>query len=688
MKKISYVRQIAERDCGISCLSSIIKYYGGYVKREYLREITNTTREGVSLYSLKEGCIKLGIEAKAIQSDIKPLEKEVPFIAHILKDNLGHFVVISKITKKYITIMDPSCGIKKIDILKWNEITTNVYLLLKPVNKILKQENDKKITNILFPLLKQYKVIIMLLLLLSLIYTLSNILISYQFQFFLELLNIKNLEAIKLIFIFLISIICLKEIANLFRSNFLNYFNHLIDKILLRDAYTHIIKLPYLYFKNHTKGDLITRIQDIFQIREVISKLLIACIMDFILIIFIYLVLLKISLKLSLIVFITTLLYLVIIYFYNKIIIKKLKSLKEEEIKVNNHLIETITSYDTIKSMQIEDNLLNKLLVKYNFFQDNSFRLYKILNKETFFKNLIYGLGLLIIIYLGIKEVYYNNLSLNNLLVFNSLLIYFFDPLQDISSLQITLQEAHLSFLRIQELFNVKEETLDTTNSINTYFKGNIKINNLIYSYNNIDNTLKCDKLEILAGEKVLLYGPTGSGKSTLMKLLVRYFSGYQGLIEIDDRNIQLLNLLDIRRKITYVSQDEILYTDTIYNNIVLDNKISYSEYLDILKITGVDLILNRSLLKNDMLIENNGSNLSGGEKQRILLARALVKKSDIYIFDESLSAIDIKNERLILKNIFKRLKNKTIIVISHRFNNKDLYQRYVLINKGVVYDC
>ena len=688
MKKISYVRQIAERDCGISCLSSIIKYYGGYVKREYLREITNTTREGVSLYSLKEGCIKLGIEAKAIQSDIKPLEKEVPFIAHILKDNLGHFVVISKITKKYITIMDPSCGIKKIDILKWNEITTNVYLLLKPVNKILKQENDKKITNILFPLLKQYKVIIMLLLLLSLIYTLSNILISYQFQFFLELLNIKNLEAIKLIFIFLISIICLKEIANLFRSNFLNYFNHLIDKILLRDAYTHIIKLPYLYFKNHTKGDLITRIQDIFQIREVISKLLIACIMDFILIIFIYLVLLKISLKLSLIVFITTLLYLVIIYFYNKIIIKKLKSLKEEEIKVNNHLIETITSYDTIKSMQIEDNLLNKLLVKYNFFQDNSFNLYKILNKETFFKNLIYGLGLLIIIYLGIKEVYYNNLSLNNLLVFNSLLIYFFDPLQDISSLQITLQEAHLSFLRIQELFNVKEETLDTTNSINTYFKGNIKINNLIYSYNNIDNTLKCDKLEILAGEKVLLYGPTGSGKSTLMKLLVRYFSGYQGLIEIDDRNIQLLNLLDIRRKITYVSQDEILYTDTIYNNIVLDNKISYSEYLDILKITGVDLLINRSLLKNDMLIENNGSNLSGGEKQRILLARALVKKSDIYIFDESLSAIDIKNERLILKNIFKRLKNKTIIVISHRFNNKDLYQRYVLINKGVVYDC
>ena len=171
------------------------------------------------------------------------------------------------------------------------------------------------------------------------------------------------------------------------------------------------------------------------------------------------------------------------------------------------------------------------------------------------------------------------------------------------------------------------------------------------------------------------------------MKLLVKYLTNYEGDILIDNRELSYYNLFDIRKKITYLSQDEYLYTDTIYNNIVLNNKIAYQEYLNILKLTGVDKIIKRSILKDSMLIENNGSNLSGGERQRILLARALVKQSDIYIFDESLSAIDIKNERYILKDLFNYLKYKTVIVISHRFNNRDLYQQFVLLDKGVIYD-
>jgi ATP-binding cassette subfamily B protein len=118
-----------------------------------------------------------------------------------------------------------------------------------------------------------------------------------------------------------------------------------------------------------------------------------------------------------------------------------------------------------------------------------------------------------------------------------------------------------------------------------------------------------------------------------------------------------------------------------------LNNNIDYLEYLNIIKITGVDNIIKKSLLKDNMILDNNGSSLSGGEKQRIILARAIAKKSDIYIFDESTSELDIKSEREILKKIFNYLKNKTIIVISHRFNNRDLYQKFILIEKGIVYE-
>ena len=171
------------------------------------------------------------------------------------------------------------------------------------------------------------------------------------------------------------------------------------------------------------------------------------------------------------------------------------------------------------------------------------------------------------------------------------------------------------------------------------------------------------------------------------MKILCRYIDNFQGSIKIDGKNLSQYNLKELREKIVYVSQDEMLYTDTIYNNIVLDHEISYQKYLEIIKLTGVDKLIEKSMLKDDMLLDNNASNFSGGEKQRIILARTLVKNSDIYIFDESFSALDIKSERILLKKIFEYLKNKTILVISHRFNNRDLYQKFILIEKGILYE-
>ena len=688
MKKISYVKQTDLKDCGVACLLAIMKYYGGYATKEYLREITKTTREGVSVYDLVEGSKILGFETKAIKGDILTIKEDTPLISHVIINNLGHFIVIMKVTSKHITIMDPSCGIKTLTKEEFQKITTNVYILLKPKNQILKQDKEKGLKILILPLVKKYKITILILFILSLIYTLTNIIMSYQFSFFLDLLNNKNNKTMQLLFIFLISIILLKEITNLFRSNLINYINHILDKSLLKDTYEQIIQLPYLYFQNHTKGDIVTRIQDIFTIRDIISKLLGVLLIDLVLIIILLVVILKINLKLGLITIFLTIIYLLINYFYNLIISKKLKTLKEQESIVNNHLIESLTSINTVKGMQIEDTLLNKLLVKYHDYQDTNFSLLRKYYQENFLKNLIYSLGLLIIIYLGFQEVLNNNFSLANLLVFNSLLVYYFDPIQDLSSLQISLKEASISFLRIKELFNVSKEKIEPDlKNINHHLIGNIKFSKLRYSYNNIKNILKCDNLEINAGNKVLLYGTSGVGKSTLMKLLVKYLTNYEGDILIDNRELSYYNLFDIRKKITYLSQDEYLYTDTIYNNIVLNNKIAYQEYLNILKLTGVDKIIKRSILKDSMLIENNGSNLSGGERQRILLARALVKQSDIYIFDESLSAIDIKNERYILKDLFNYLKNKTVIVISHRFNNRDLYQQFVLLDKGVIYD-
>lgn len=167
--------------------------------------------------------------------------------------------------------------------------------------------------------------------------------------------------------------------------------------------------------------------------------------------------------------------------------------------------------------------------------------------------------------------------------------------------------------------------------------------------------------------------------------MLVRYLEIPYGYISINNIDINHYHIDKLRNNITYVSQQEYLFTNSIYNNIVLNRNIDSKKISKILKLTLVDKILEKNKLNIESLVEENGFNFSGGERQRIILARALVKESDIYIFDEALNQIDVENEKIILENIFKYLKNKTIIVISHRFNNNDLFDKVLSLEKGKI---
>ena len=165
----------------------------------------------------------------------------------------------------------------------------------------------------------------------------------------------------------------------------------------------------------------------------------------------------------------------------------------------------------------------------------------------------------------------------------------------------------------------------------------------------------------------------------------MKYLNIENSKIEIDGKDINYYNVKELREHISYISQNEILYNDTLYNNVTINRYIDFDEFLNICKITKVNEIMDKSSFSSSLMIEENGFNLSGGERQRIMLARALVKDSEIYIFDESLSQIDVSKEREILKELFKKYKNKTFIVISHRFDNSDLYNKKIEVKKGKI---
>ena len=276
-------------------------------------------------------------------------------------------------------------------------------------------------------------------------------------------------------------------------------------------------------------------------------------------------------------------------------------------------------------------------------------------------------------------------MSISNLIVYQSFISYMTSSSYRIIGLIDEYHSYKVAKERVEELFLIKNE-----NFKNNYFylpytlNGDIIINNLNYKigsrvlFNNLNLTIK-------KGEKILISGESGCGKTTLVKMLLRYIETDYGNIKISDIDINHYHLENIRSNITYVTNNEYLFTDTIKNNICLYREYSDEEINKVINICLVDDIIKNNNLTLDSLIEENGFNYSNGERQRIILSRSLIKNTNIYILDEALSQIDIEREGIILKNIFKFLENKTVIVISHRFNNKKLFDRVLKLENGVI---
>ncbi len=228
------------------------------------------------------------------------------------------------------------------------------------------------------------------------------------------------------------------------------------------------------------------------------------------------------------------------------------------------------------------------------------------------------------------------------------------------------------SLRRISELYELEKDSYDSKLELS----GDIKVSKLSFAYHPYCKVLDNFSLKIERGKKVMIAGPSGSGKSTLAKLLMGYYDSSPKQIYLDDKDITTYLKGSVKRQISYVSQQELIFTDSLYNNIVLGRKISDELYTEACYIANIDRLADK--YDKYMLIDENGNNLSGGEREQIMIARALLARGNILILDESLGEMDVSLERNILQRMFAFYKEKTIIVISHRLDNADLYDKVV----------
>ena len=278
--------------------------------------------------------------------------------------------------------------------------------------------------------------------------------------------------------------------------------------------------------------------------------------------------------------------------------------------------------------------------------------------------------------FVGIILVTKGEISIFSLITYNMLFSYFIMPIRNMIDTNVSIKESKNALERIYDI--IVEDTNKASLKLSS---GQIVFKNIVFAYDNI-NVLNNINLQINGFENIVIAGNSGSGKSTLFKLLLKYYNVKRGMIEIDNKDINDLDAYDIRNYITYISQNEVLFTDTLKNNILLDRQINEDDFLKVVSVTQIDKIISKSTLGYNMLIEENGFNLSGGEKQRIFLARCLLSNAKYIVIDEAMSAMDISMERKILKDIIANY-DKSIIMITHRLDNTDLFDRQIVLERG-----
>lgn len=663
MKKYPFVKQDGIKDCASACVQMILKYYGGYTSMTKLNEMMRTSHKGTDAYHLVLALQELGFKAEGRK--FKNFYFPLPVIAHvIINDSYKHYVVIYEVDfrRRRLLIGDPSFGLRRLSFDEFKKMWTGVIITIKPVRKLIKEEEPKVIPFVLKLVRPNVKSLI-LIGGLSFVVSVLAVVTSFFLQVLINYLN-KDFDGLFDVCGIFLVVFLAYAFLKFFRNSRLIKLNREIDSRLSIDTFKKIVHLPYRFFRQRTTGEITSYFNDLFWIREFIMDVSIAIFTNLPIMIMIFLVMAYLNFGALLIVlFICLLYFLDFVYYFRKNEIKVDQALYEKAF-VNSYMTERIGGFESVKNLDMEGMVISKFRKVYEKYLSTVKDVDITYNKQSLDKEIVHYFGLFFLIIYIFLEISKGMVFSEGVTLF-ILAIYFLDNFRNILGFDLEVKEVTSAVKHVSELLNYNKQK-----KIRKQIRGDIRFTNVSYSFDDEKKVLDGISLVIKQGEKVMVTGKSGSGKSTLFKILKGFYNDYQGKIFIRNKDIRQLKVSGIN----YICQKETIFTGTLKDNLELLGKY---DQRDICEIKDIGL-------EYDDLLEENGFNLSGGQRQRIILARAL-NNFNILIIDEGLSEVDVNMERRIIKGLLERYKNKTIIYVSHRRDNLDLFDRLVEINDGKI---
>lgn len=709
MPRFPYFQQYDAKDCGPACLRMIAKFYGKNYSLQTLREKSYITREGVSMLGISDAAESIGFKTLGVKIDFNQLANEIPLpcIAHWKQD---HFIVVYKITfrkrnkkkEPVIHVADPGHGLlqysKQEFLSSWastksGDTEKGLCLLFEPGPDFYASEDepvDKSGFGYLLAYLKPYKKYVFQLVIGLILVSLIQLIFPFLTQALVDIgINLQIRSFILLVLIAQLVLLISRSSVEFIRSWILLHLSARINISLISDFLAKLMKLPVAFFDTKLTGDLIQRIQDHQRIEQFLTGSSLSVIFSAFNLVIFGLVLLFYHWLIFLIFLAGSTLYVFwVTIFLNRRRILNHKMFAQlsanqsniiqlitamQEIKLNNCEKQKRWEWENIQARIFNINVKSLALTQYQ--QAGAMMINELKN--------------IIITILAAYSVLDGRITLGMMLGIQYIIGQLNSPLEQLTLFIHNAQDAKISLERLGEIHLKKdEEPAEAARLVSLPLKHDIHIQNMSFQYEgpHSEFALKDINIEIPEKKITAIVGTSGSGKTTLVKLLLGFYPPTNGTIKVGNTFLSAVDSRFWRQNCGVVMQDGYIFSDTIARNIAMaDDPINIQKLLHAAEVANIREFVESMPLSYNTRIGNEGHGLSQGQKQRILIARAVYKNPSFIFFDEATNALDANNELLIMRNLEQFFKEKTVVIVAHRLSTVKSADQIIVLEKGII---
>jgi len=692
-RRYACVRQADQSDCGAAALATICLHYRRPLGLQQMRELAGTDRVGTNLLGLVQAAEKLGFSARAVKGTNEALPAApLPAIAHTrTPEGLGHFVVLHEVTSSAVTIADPGRGLQKLSREEFAKIWTGYLLLMVP---------DETATMIALAgapvsplrrfvgLLRGHMSIVLEAVVCAILMTLLGVATSYYVQHLVDSVLVRHeTRLLHALGIGMVIIIVFRTLLGALRQYLLAHIGRKIDLALISGFARHLLGLPLKFYEMRQVGEILSRVNDTSKVREAISGTMTTMLVDGVLVIALVAVLWIYDLRLALVATAFVPVLVLTVVAHHPAAKRRSREAMERAGQLSAHLVEDVSGVETIKAFgaqrrrgeQGEQHLVG--------FVQTMFSMQKLNLSMSSLGMFVTTIAGVVILWYGGCRVIDGALTIGELMFFYSLLGYLLDPLERLAAVNLKLQDALVAVDRLYQVLDVEPEQPNTAKKAGfERLDTAIELCDVSFKYGCRSNVLERLNLRIPAGKTVAIVGESGSGKSTLLKLLMGFYAPTEGRILIDGVDLHDFELASLRTRVGLVSQDPFIFNGTVAENIALGRPdATLNEVIAAAKSAGLDEFISTLPQRYDTVIGERGANLSGGQRQRLAIARALVCRPEVLIFDEATSHLDTATERAIQESLRTALAGKTVILVAHRLSTIREADHIYVLHQGQI---